>query len=76
MPDARRRKAILGFQMQVEDRRVRILAAAVREVYSDVRLERALVRGEAGVPIDSEQRNPRATRAGAIAKRAAVALIS
>jgi hypothetical protein len=35
MPDARRCKAVLGFEMQVEDGRMRILAAAVREMYSD-----------------------------------------
>ena len=43
---------------------MRILAAAVGEMYSYVRLERALVRGEAGVSIDSEQRTPRRARIG------------
>jgi len=59
MPDARSCKAILGFQMQ--DRRMRVLAAAVGETHSDVRLEGALVRGEAGVAINPEQRAPRRT---------------
>ena len=45
--------------MQIEHGRMRILAAAVREADSDVCLERALVRGEAGIPVNSEQRAPR-----------------
>jgi len=35
---------------------MRVLPVAMREADSDVRLERALVRGEAGVAINSEQR--------------------
>ena len=40
---------------------MRVLAAAVGETHSDVRLEGALVRGEAGVAINPEQRAPRRT---------------
>ncbi len=53
VPHAPRREAILRLQMQVEDGRMRILAAAMRETDSDVSLEGTLVGGETGVPVES-----------------------
>src|SRR5271157_1059240 len=55
MPDACRGETIVGFKVQIENWRMSILAAGMRKVDADVRLEWPLVIGEAGVSIDTKQ---------------------
>ena len=64
MPNARRREAVVRLQAQVEDGRMGVLAAGVGEMYADMRLEGALVRGEPGVAVYPEERASGGARVG------------
>ena len=55
MPDACRNEATVWLKVQIENRRMSILAAGMRKVNADVSFERTPVRREAGVAIDAKQ---------------------
>ena len=64
MPNSGRRKASFGLQMQVEQRRVHVLAVGMRKVHAHMGFEGTFVGGEAGIAVDAKQGTARGTRVG------------
>src|SRR5579862_5619569 len=64
MPNARCRKGFIRLQVQIENRRMGVLATGVGEMYADMSFEGRFIRREPGVAIYAEERTPRRSRVG------------